>query len=108
MELLVTDDPPLGHSVPQPRFEHKASSVDIYQSNNLHGSSFYIHNKKGTHFLAKHYIDDETDEESLSTPKSLINQSECPKGKNSEFVAITDWPFWTEDNRRFGFSSDVL
>ena len=44
----------------------------------------------------------------VSIPKSLINQSECLKAKVNEDVTIREWPSWTEDNRSFGLSSDVL
>jgi len=30
MESLVTDDPPLGHSVPQPSFEHRTSKFKCW------------------------------------------------------------------------------
>ena len=74
MESLVTDDPPLGHSMPQTRFEHRTSKfkcwpLPVQQSARWF---FFIYNKKRTSLLAKHYIDDETDEESVSAAQSLI------------------------------------
>ena len=44
----------------------------------------------------------------VSTPQSLINPSERLKANVNEDVAIREWPNWTDDNRSFGLSSDVL